>query len=1337
MLGAAPTQASSNADDSFASHARTLSATPARPRAWPRWIGAASIVVLALVLFPALAGAAAGPQAHAQETRSSSARTAQAAAFGASSSTRPTRSAASSRHTAHRAAAHRTKLEVPPRLWAVQVSPGGRGWFDRALLMRVSQDGINALILRISALGRKRSAKRTFDSVRRFAAAGKLYLIAVLPAGKPRTPAARHVVAACSSRRFSRLRCAVHARSAAAAARLAGKGSPVSQFVAVYVKGPRRFSGPAEPRTPVRRRILAIAPLPESFDASAWGAAIGQTAASTSVNMGVAPDTRQASPAVEQFAAMLAGESGSSGGVNGGGGATSPSTPTGLATRSVTQTSLTLSWSTSTGSVGVAGYRLFRNGTQVGTSTSTSYSFTGLACGASYTLGVAAYDAAGDASGTAIVGSSTSACSDRQPPSTPTGLATSSVAQTSMSMSWNASTDNVGVAGYRLFLNGSQVGTSTSTGFSFSGLSCGTSYTLGGAAYDAAGNASGTATVVQTTAACGPPSPAQANLWVSSTGKSSCIRSATPVTYSSGGSTDCGSFDAAYQAASDGDTVLVRNGTYGKQAFTSRSTAGWSQGVTFRAENALGATVEAQSSGTTLSIGTASWITLDGFDLNGYQTQCPKAQQNVYPGCGNSYGIVTDSTAGGDSHITIEDSQVDVGKLNGGGSMFFLYKPQNWRITGNTFGPSCCGADSVDSPVAITIGKPSNGANDCAHEGCNVQIDHNVFRYADLRHASDWPTSGWGSAPEPSCTDTIHCHLDALHIGGLIGGQIDSNQFLGDDCEDIYMEGGGYQGNDNRNIDIVGNTWSAVSDHCNGGLYVKCAGSGTCGGTWNVGFNEGNDLMTLGTGWAGAESGTVVNIYGNYTYLMMANSSGNNAGCMAGTTGNVTINYQYNVWRGLFGGGGNTAGPCAPTDTVATTPGWVNAVGAPATGLDMHKTGPAGVADDFVPCASLTIGSCPATDYDGDSFGPFADAGADQRSTSSTGAVSGASLASCSPVACTDPGYAPDASTVSCPNTVESPVIDTADHVVTLGAISNGSGNECRQYGYFVPTNLNTGGGATGSPAALLYAGNPAPATCGPSGNSEIHQVFTESEMAPLAVANHFIGIALAKSCNPQATSWRHPYIDQPAGGTTPNDDAYLEAVVSDIEARWHVDPNRIYLVGSSSGGGLVNGAACDPAVSGLFRGYAPNANYMQTTGNTTTGANPGTERCGSSNTNFFYFTPDATGDMQVPAAGTCLPTHCVDSYAANLSYWQNRMGCSSTPATSSFGAPTAVNVHTAYSGCTFGLTPAVAGDLVHGGSHGIPAITSTAYGGICTNCNDYYAIRETWNFFASSKWVP
>ena len=63
-----------------------------------------------------------------------------------------------------------------------------------------------------------------------------------------------------------------------------------------------------------------------------------------------------------------------------------------------------------------------------------------------------------------------------------------------MALSWTASTDDVGVTGYRVFQDGSQVGTSATTSFSFTGLTCGTTYTLGVAAVDAAGNVSGTAT---------------------------------------------------------------------------------------------------------------------------------------------------------------------------------------------------------------------------------------------------------------------------------------------------------------------------------------------------------------------------------------------------------------------------------------------------------------------------------------------------------------------------------------------------------------------------------------------------------------------------------------------------------------------------------------------------------------------------------------------------------------------------------------------------------------------------------------------------------------------------
>ena len=171
-----------------------------------------------------------------------------------------------------------------------------------------------------------------------------------------------------------------------------------------------------------------------------------------------------------------------------------PSAPTGLSTSAVGQDAATLTWKASSDNVGVAGYRIFRDGSQVGTAASTNFAISGLSCGSSYTLGVAALDAAGNVSATATTNLTTAACPDMSAPSTPTGLAASAVGQTSATLSWSASTDNVGVAGYRIFRNGSQVGTSSGTTYAATGLLCTTSYTFGVAALDAAGNVSGTAT---------------------------------------------------------------------------------------------------------------------------------------------------------------------------------------------------------------------------------------------------------------------------------------------------------------------------------------------------------------------------------------------------------------------------------------------------------------------------------------------------------------------------------------------------------------------------------------------------------------------------------------------------------------------------------------------------------------------------------------------------------------------------------------------------------------------------------------------------------------------------
>jgi chitodextrinase len=180
-----------------------------------------------------------------------------------------------------------------------------------------------------------------------------------------------------------------------------------------------------------------------------------------------------------------------------------PSAPKGLAVTGSSQTSISISWSASSDNVAVTGYDLYRNGTSAGTTSATSRTFSGLSCGTSYTLGVDAFDAVGNKSTASTISASTAACPDTQAPTAPTGLTVTGSTATSISVSWNAAFDNVGVAGYDVY-NGSTVAgtTSTFTSYTVSGLSCGTSYTVAVDAFDAAGNKSTKASLTSSTAAC-------------------------------------------------------------------------------------------------------------------------------------------------------------------------------------------------------------------------------------------------------------------------------------------------------------------------------------------------------------------------------------------------------------------------------------------------------------------------------------------------------------------------------------------------------------------------------------------------------------------------------------------------------------------------------------------------------------------------------------------------------------------------------------------------------------------------------------------------------------------
>jgi hypothetical protein len=80
---------------------------------------------------------------------------------------------------------------------------------------------------------------------------------------------------------------------------------------------------------------------------------------------------------------------------------------------------------------------------------------------------------------------------DTTPPTVPISLTAAAVSSSQINLTWAASTDNVGVAGYKIYRNGSLL-TSVTTGTTYSdtGLTSSTTYSYSVSAYDAAGNVS-------------------------------------------------------------------------------------------------------------------------------------------------------------------------------------------------------------------------------------------------------------------------------------------------------------------------------------------------------------------------------------------------------------------------------------------------------------------------------------------------------------------------------------------------------------------------------------------------------------------------------------------------------------------------------------------------------------------------------------------------------------------------------------------------------------------------------------------------------------------------------
>jgi len=171
----------------------------------------------------------------------------------------------------------------------------------------------------------------------------------------------------------------------------------------------------------------------------------------------------------------------------------------------------TISWATNKASDSQVDYgptMAYGSSTPLNSSLLTAHAvtLTGLLATTTYHYRVKSRDAAGNLATSADFTLTTLiAVPDTTPPSVPTSLSASAVSSSQINLSWTASTDNVGVAGYTISRGGSQIATTPLTSYSDMGLSPSIAYVYQVSAFDAAGYVSAQSAPASAVTLSGPP----------------------------------------------------------------------------------------------------------------------------------------------------------------------------------------------------------------------------------------------------------------------------------------------------------------------------------------------------------------------------------------------------------------------------------------------------------------------------------------------------------------------------------------------------------------------------------------------------------------------------------------------------------------------------------------------------------------------------------------------------------------------------------------------------------------------------------------------------------------
>lgn len=181
--------------------------------------------------------------------------------------------------------------------------------------------------------------------------------------------------------------------------------------------------------------------------------------------------------------------------------------PTGVVATSVSESQIDLAWTDATTDEEALVIERSTDGVNFAPVASvaadvTGYSDAGLSASTTYFYRVAATRGAAVAYSANVASAQTQSPPDTQAPTTPANVRVTAATSSTIALAWDASTDNVGVAGYSVYRNGTLVGTTTTqTAFTDIGLAASTTYQYTVVARDAVGNASAPSTAIPGTTA--------------------------------------------------------------------------------------------------------------------------------------------------------------------------------------------------------------------------------------------------------------------------------------------------------------------------------------------------------------------------------------------------------------------------------------------------------------------------------------------------------------------------------------------------------------------------------------------------------------------------------------------------------------------------------------------------------------------------------------------------------------------------------------------------------------------------------------------------------------------